>query len=271
VSGLDHPSAEDLEQLAIRLVTGAAERVRAADRGRLAVTAKSSATDLVTAADRDTEQWLVEQLAVARPGDAILGEEGGERGGAAGVRWLLDPIDGTVNFVLGLPYFAVSAAAEVDGTVVAGAVANPVSGEVFHARAGGGAWLGEHRLHGPRTVPLAEAVVATGFGYDVGLRSRQAALVADLLRHVGNLRRLGAASLDLCAVAAGRLDGYFETGLNPWDYGAGALIALEAGCVVTGPAGRPPGRELVVAAGPHLAGDLGALLARLGAGTLLQP
>jgi myo-inositol-1(or 4)-monophosphatase len=255
----------DLEHLAIELATGAAAVIRDRGRSELHVSTKSTATDLVTQVDRDTERWLVDHITAARPHDAVLGEEGGARPGSSGVRWLIDPIDGTVNFVLGLPSYAVSVAAEVDGSVVAGAVANPVSGETFHARAGGGAWLSKQRLSGPREVPVARAVIGTGFGYAAALRARQVTVVAELLPHVSDIRRIGSAALDLCSVAAGRLDGYFEAGLSPWDYAAGALICTEAGCVVTGLRGRPPSSHLTAAAGRSMSGELFALLESLGA------
>lgn len=251
---------EELEQLTVDLAVGAAAVVRAGRGSELTVTAKSSSTDLVTQVDRATEQWLVDQLAARRPDDAVLGEESGAGAGSSGVRWLLDPIDGTVNFVLGLPQYAVSVAAEVDGTVVAGAVCNPVSGELFHARLGGGAYLGDRRLTGPRDIPLDRAVVGTGFGYDATGRARQAAAVTPMLARIADLRRLGSAALDLCFLAAGRLDAYFEAGLNAWDCAAGGLIATEAGCVVSGLRGRAPSSQLYAAAGPGLAPAFFALL-----------
>jgi myo-inositol-1(or 4)-monophosphatase len=259
------PSTPELEALAVSLADGAARVVAAGRGGELTVSAKTTSTDLVTQVDRQTEAWLVEQIRSVRPDDAVLGEEGGERVGSSPVRWLIDPIDGTVNFVLGIAQYAVSVAAEVEGTVVAGAVANPASGETFHARRGGGAWLGERRLTGPRDVPLSRAVVATGFGYDPQLRSHQAAVAARLLPQVSDIRRLGSAALDLCFLAAGRVDGYYEAGLNPWDYAAGLLIASEAGCVVGGLDGRGASRSLTVGAGPALADELFAVLATLGA------
>ncbi len=251
---------DDLGRLAVELAEGAAALVRDVRGGDVAVAAKSTDTDLVTEVDKATERWLVDELATRRPHDAILGEEGGGRLGTSGVRWLLDPIDGTVNFVLGIPQFAVSVAAEVDGVVVAGAVCNPMSGEMFHAWLGGGAYLGGRRLRGPRDVPLARAVVGTGFGYDAAVRARQAAVVAPLLSQVADVRRLGAASLDLCFLGAGRLDAYFEARLNPWDHAAGGLVAVEAGCVVSGLRGRPPSELLYAAAGPALAPAFFALL-----------
>jgi myo-inositol-1(or 4)-monophosphatase len=257
--------AAELERFAVALATGAADVINAHGRGGVEVSVKSTATDLVTEVDRGTERWLSDQITATRPDDAILGEENGGRAGTSGVRWLLDPIDGTVNFVLGLPQYAVSVAAELNDSVVAGAVVNPVSGELFHARRGGGAWLGGERLAGPRVVPLARAVIGTGFSYDAACRARQAALVAEVLPQIADIRRLGAASLDLCAVAAGRLDGYFEAGLNPWDYSAGALIAAEAGCVVSGLRGRPASPKLTAVAGASVAAEFFALLERIGA------
>jgi myo-inositol-1(or 4)-monophosphatase len=265
-----HPSdPAALEALAVELAEGAAALVRRLRSDHLSVAAKSTATDLVTDVDRATERWLVDELARRRPGDAILGEEGGRHAGRTDVRWLLDPIDGTVNFVLGIPHYAVSVAAEVDGVVVAGAVANPVSGETYRARAGGGAYLGEQRLTGPREVPLQRAVVATGFGYDAGLRARQVAAVAPMLPQLADIRRLGAASVDLCFLAAGRVDAYFEAGLNPWDHAAGGLVAAEAGCLISGLRGRAPGKSFYAAAGPQLAGEFFALLESVDADSVL--
>lgn len=257
--------AEHLERLAVELASGAGAIARQG-RGRGgSVGVKSTQTDLVTETDRSTERWLVDQLAQRRPQDAVLGEEGGGRAGTSAVRWVLDPIDGTVNFVLGIPQYAVSVAAEVDGVVVAGAVCNPISGELFRARRGGGAYLGDERLTGPRDVALDRAVVGTGFGYDAAVRARQIAVLAPLLPRVADIRRLGAASLDLCFLAAGRLDAYFEAGLNAWDHAAGGLIAAEAGCVASGLRDRPPSKQLYAAAGPTLAPEFFALLESLDA------
>lgn len=259
----------ELEAVAVELARGAARIARAGRDSTLSVDAKSTATDLVTEVDRRTERWLIDEIARLRPGDAVLGEEGGNRQGSTAVRWVLDPIDGTVNFVLGLPQYAVSVAAEVDGRAVAGAVCNPVAGETFRAHLGGGAFLltadGQIALYGPRDVPLNRAVVGTGFAYDAELRARQIEVVRPLLPRVADIRRLGAASLDLCYLAAGRLDAYFEAGLNRWDYAAGGLIAAEAGCVLSGLRGRPASPELFAGAGPSLAGDFFALLESLGA------
>lgn len=256
------PQDRELERLAIELAEGAAALVRVGAGAQPVIVAKtkSTVTDLVTEVDRTTERWLRDRLRELRPADSILGEEGADRAGSSSVRWVLDPIDGTVNFVLGLPQYAVSVAAELDGRVVAGAVCNPVSGDTFHARRRSGAFLGGRRLRGPRDISLSRAVVGTGFGYDAALRARQVAALAPLLPAIGDVRRLGAASLDLCYVAAGRLDAYFEAGLNYWDHAAGGLIAVEAGCVASGLRGAPPSERCYAVAGPRLAAEFFALL-----------
>jgi len=266
-----HSDRAALAEFAIELATGAAEVVRNEGRAELRVTSKSTDTDLVTVVDRASERWLVSTILQRRPGDAVLGEETGENGaGTTGVRWVIDPIDGTVNFVLGLPQYAVSVAAEVDGQVVAGAVCNPATGELFTATLGGGAYLDGTRLTGPRGVPVARAVVATGFAYAAATRARQAAVVARLLPRVADIRRLGASSLDLCGVASGRLDAYYEAGLHAWDYAAGALVAAEAGCVVGGLRGGGPSDRFTVVSGPSCADELFALLEELGADRVLD-
>ena len=282
ISGGDDP---DLIEIAERLARGAGELVRvgraaAAARsgpgGRpgsggsgagagLGVDVKSTPTDLVTELDRASERWLVGQLAELRPHDAVLGEEGAAKPGGTGVRWLLDPIDGTVNFLYGLRPYAVSVAAERDGIVVAGCVYDPTSGEAFTARRGAGAWLDGRPVGGRWVAPsLDRAVVGTGFSYDGGRRAGQGRVLAGVLPRVANLRRLGSAALDLCYVAAGRLDAYFEQHLELWDRAAGALVATEAGAVVGGLRGRPPG-VVTVAASPAVAAELEALLEELGA------
>jgi myo-inositol-1(or 4)-monophosphatase len=265
-------SPEQLRDLAVYLADQAGRRVRTARREgaeHLEVDAKSSRTDLVTRVDRASEQWIREQLAELRPADAVLGEEGEDRPGSSGVRWVVDPIDGTVNFVLDLPQYAVSVAAERDGEILAGAVANPETGELFSAALGAGAFLstpaGQSRLGGPRDVPLSRAVVGTGFSYDAATRGRQARVVTELLPRVADIRRLGAASLDLCYVAAGRMDAYFELGLKLWDYAAGGLIAAEAGCVASGLRGQAPSQRFYAVAGPGLADQLFEVLTGLDA------
>src|SRR5215207_2513554 len=257
--------AEQLARGAGELVTRA--RGAAPDRG-LGVDAKSTPTDLVTEVDRECERWLAARLAELRPADALLGEEGAERTGGSGVRWLLDPIDGTVNFLYGLRPYAVSVAAERGGRVVAGCVHDPTSGDTFSAALGAGARLDGRPVGGRWLAPaLDRAVIGTGFGYDAGLRGGQGRVLAGVLPRVGNVRRLGSAALDLCYVAAGRLDGYYEHGLKPWDRAAGALVAAEAGARVTGLRGRPPG-AVTVAASPAVAAELCTLLEELGADEL---
>lgn len=219
----------------------------------------------MTEVDHACERWLVEQLAELRPGDAVLGEEGAYAPGGSGVRWLIDPIDGTVNFLHGLRPYAVSVAAERDGQAVAGCVHDPSSGETFTARLGGGAWLDGRPIGGRWLAPsLDRAVVGTGFGYAEGLRAGQGRVLAGVLPRIADVRRLGSAALDLCYVAAGRLDAYYEAGLKPWDSAAGCLVAAEAGAVVTGLRGQPPA-AFTVAASPAVAGELRTLLEELGA------
>jgi fructose-1,6-bisphosphatase/inositol monophosphatase family enzyme len=234
------------------------------------VATKSSPTDVVTEADRTAEAMITERLLGERPGDAILGEESGLHGGAgtARVRWIVDPLDGTVNFLYGLPDFAVSIAAELDGAIVAGVVHVPERGEVFTAVTGGGAWLHTAvrpaaRLHCNQGVPLARALVATGFGYAAGRRRVQGEVVAALLPVVRDIRRGGSAAVDLCSLAAGRVDAFYERGVNYWDIAAGGLVATEAGATVGGLGGQPPGSSLTIAAGPGLFGELHDRLAAL--------
>lgn len=233
---------------------------------------KSSATDVVTEGDRACEALIRERLADARPDDLVLGEEGGSTGEPrpGQVRWVVDPIDGTVNYLHGLPWFAVSLGVEVDGHVVAGAVVEPVSGRVWSAARGHGARRDGTLLVASPQTDLALAVVGTGLAYDPVRRARQAAVLARIAGSVGDVRRCGSASLDLCAVAAGWVDAFYEHGLNPWDVSAGGLIAREAGAVVRLPGadGDGLGREATLAAGPALAAPLTALLVAAGAGEI---
>ncbi|MFW3169662.1 inositol monophosphatase family protein [Geodermatophilus sp. CPCC 206100] len=253
-------------------VTTAREAAGLVARGRATATAevdvKSSPVDMVTAVDRACEELVVARLLAARPDDGLLGEEGGERPGSSGVRWVVDPIDGTTNFVYGLPAFAVSIAAEVDGVVRAGVVLNVATGERYAATAGGGATLtvgdGEPvPLAVGRPASLEQTLVATGFGYRAEQRRAQGAVVAELLPHVRDIRRHGSAALDLCTVAAGRIDAYYELHLNRWDFAAGALVAAEAGAVVTGLPGRAFAEPLGIAVAPSVAEPFVTLLDRL--------
>jgi myo-inositol-1(or 4)-monophosphatase len=241
-----------------------AGRSSAADQ----VDTKSSPVDVVTAVDTASEALIVRRLTDARPDDGVLGEEGASREGTSGVRWVIDPIDGTVNFLYGLPAYAVSIAAEVDGRAEVGVVLNVATGELFTAVRGEGAWLtapgaAAMRLHGSAPVSLEQTLVATGFGYRAEQRRRQGGVVARLLPEVRDIRRHGSAALELCAAAAGRVDAYYELDLKPWDHAAGALVAAEAGLVVTGTGGRPFAEPLAVAVAPTVAQPLLDLLERL--------
>ncbi len=269
-SGTPSPDPTALLTLAVATAREAADlvalgRATAADD----VSVKSSPVDVVTAVDTASEHLIVGRLLGARPDDGVLGEEGADRAGTTGVRWVVDPIDGTVNFLYDLPAYAVSIAAEVDGEVRAGVVLNVATGELFTAVAGGGAWLSTPsapepvRLGGGRATSLDLTLVATGFGYRAEQRRAQGAVVAALLPRVRDIRRNGSAALDLCSAAAGRVDAYYEADLKPWDHAAGALIAAEAGLVVSGLRGRPVGEPMVVAAAPAIADPLLELLDEL--------
>jgi myo-inositol-1(or 4)-monophosphatase len=241
--------------------------------GSAAVRAKSSPTDPVTLADTETEQLIRDRLAQIRPGEAILGEEGGATHTGGTVRWVVDPIDGTVNFLYGIPTYAVSVAAQVDGVSVAGAVADVAGGQIYSAAVGLGAEVlldggDRQQLRCSRAHELLMALVSTGFSYSPQRRLAQAAVLAQLLPEVRDVRRLGSAALDLCMVASGRLDAHYEHGLNEWDWAAGALIAAEAGAVVLLPGAQDPGAGLLLAAAPGVAAHLIEALDRAGG---LQP
>jgi myo-inositol-1(or 4)-monophosphatase len=242
-----------------------AKRLRA--EGVQVADTKSTATDIVTFADRETEQLIRRRLAEARPDDGFLGEESGAERGTSGLTWVVDPIDGTVNYAYGLPFYAVSIAV-VEGepdpltwTALAGCVTNPVSGEVFTATAGGGAFLGSDAIRVAPYVEPSQALLATGFSYTPERRTAQAAALARYISSVRDIRRIGVAALDLCYVASGRLNAYAETGLHPWDQAAGVLIAREAGARVTGWGGAEPSRNFLLAAEPRLAEELEEILA----------
>jgi myo-inositol-1(or 4)-monophosphatase len=301
--GVTSPVPEDLLDLACSAAVAAAELL-GSQRGRPEVVeTKSSPTDVVTQMDRAAEELIRERILAERPGDAILGEEGGQvgqvaaAGQGAGVRWIVDPLDGTVNYLYGLPDWSVSIAAEVNGTVVAGAVCVPSRDSLFCAVLGGGAWLqlapgtpagtagrgaagrgaagrgGAGRSAGSATaprrlscnadVPLSEALVATGFGYAAGRRRVQGQVVSAVLPRVRDIRRGGSCSVDLCSLAGGQVDAYYERGVQYWDIAAGSLIASEAGARVAGLAGRPAGPSMTVAGGPGVFSELHDLLVSL--------
>jgi myo-inositol-1(or 4)-monophosphatase len=283
VDRLDLDRAE-LRSVAERLATEAAQFVRrrreevftGAPQRELdgpAVRAKSTPTDPVTIVDTETERLLRSRLAELRPGEQVLGEEGGGSGAATAGRptWVLDPIDGTVNFVYGLPAYVVSVAVQIDAQSVAGAVANVVDGALYSAALGHGAHVRRDGttmpLHCSGADELSMSLVGTGFGYDPELRKRQAIVLTALLPQVRDIRRLGSAALDLCLVAAGRLDAYFEADLNVWDWAAGALIAAEAGAKLRlpPPSGSVGGAGLVVATAPGIDDAFTDALSRAGA------
>jgi myo-inositol-1(or 4)-monophosphatase len=311
VSQVTPDDRADLLAIAVAAALEAGDLL-ASQEGRVAVAAtKSSPTDVVTEMDGRAEELIRARILAARPNDAILGEEGGQVEGAADppARWVVDPLDGTVNYLYGLHDWAVSIAAEVDGEIVVGVVYVPMRGELFTAVRGEGAWLesshgsdapargegdslesvaaaqapggtsdstsesdsaelsifGSVRLRCGPGVPLDQALVATGFGYTAERRTVQGEVVAALLPLIRDIRRNGAASVDLCAVAANRVDAYYERGLNYWDYAAGALVAAEAGAVVGDTRGGPPSTSMTVVAGAALFGPLRDALAALDA------
>ncbi|WP_374929361.1 inositol monophosphatase family protein [Kytococcus sedentarius] len=296
LAAVDPALVGQLRTVAARLAREAGERLVAGRPDEVSVAStKSSATDVVTAADRASERWLREELQRLRPADAVLGEEYGEAdapaegtvsspaapavGDDAGPRltWVLDPIDGTVNYLYGLPAWGVSVACVVgDPQVpgawapVAGAVSAPVWGELFHAGAGQGAVV-EGPRGGPRELTVShepdasQGLVATGFGYAAERRAAQGEVAAALLPRVRDLRRMGSAAIDLCCVAAGRVDAYYESGTQVWDHAAGVLVVTEAGGRVTGLGGAPLGAPMVVAGGPAMTHWLHDELVRLGA------
>lgn len=250
--------ADELLQLAEQIAREAGELARRRrDEGVRIAATKSALADIVTDADREVEALIRARLTAARPADGFLGEESGAERGESDVTWVVDPIDGTVNYAYGIPHYAVSIAAvtgEPDPeqwTAQAGVVFAPAIAELFRAARGSGAWLGADRLAVSRPTD-AGALLATGFGYDPATHAGDLERVRIVMPLARDLRRAGAASLDLAYVAAGRLDGYFERGLHPWDHAAGALLVTEAGGRVGGAPGGRPGRQMTIAAGPDL-------------------
>lgn len=261
------PAPDALARIALEAATDAALLILDRSRSGVAAT-KSSATDVVTDMDRQAQELLAQTLHAARPEDAFFGEEGGSAAGSRPITWVVDPIDGTVNYVYDIPAYAVSVAA-VTGDVhtpgawrpVAGAVVNPVSGERFWGATGTGAWRqrGRHtamRVRVSTQADLGLSLIGTGFGYDAEQRARQARALTAILPRVRDIRRFGSAALDLCHVADGTLDGYYEEGLNPWDMAAGWLLVTEAGGRVENRDGGDPEKAMTIAGGAcfsHLA------------------
>jgi myo-inositol-1(or 4)-monophosphatase len=238
----------ELRDLAVVIATEASELARQMQRGGLTIDTKSSDTDLVTTADRAVEALIRERIAAARPHDAILGEEQGQHDDApdAAVRWVIDPIDGTTNYVYRHPSWSVSIAAEVDGRPVAGAVCDPTHAQTFAAAVGQGATCNGEALRLGDPPPLGRVLLATGFAYDAGRRRRQAEVMVGVLPAIRDIRRMGSAAVDLCSIALGRVDAFYEHGLSSWDLAAGSVIAAEAGARVGDAHGGP------VEAGGHV-------------------
>lgn len=260
------PDGSALLALAERVARQAGELLLAgAADVRVDVGTKTSDTDMVSEMDRASETLIVEGILAERPDDGILGEEHGSHAGTSPVRWIIDPLDGTTNYLYRQPIWAVSVAAEVDGRVEAGVVAAPGLGEVFTAARGKGAWLNGAPIAVSGGTELATALVGTGFGYQAERRARQAAALPVLLPAVRDIRRNGVASLDLCWVACGRLDAYYEFGGQPWDVAAGLLVATEAGASAASIDGGPARSDSVLVATPGVSAAVLALLDRAGA------
>ena len=243
------PVAVDAARAAGSLLLDGIQRVGASTE------TKTSGTDMVTEMDRASEDLLARDILEARPDDALLAEEGTSGSGTTGVRWVIDPLDGTTNYLYGFPSWGVSIAAEVDGQVAAGVVYDPVLDDLFTAVRGSGAQRNQQPLHVDGPGDLATALVATGFSYDPDRRRTQAAELVHILPSVRDIRRTGAASIDLCWVAMGRVDLYYEQALQAWDWAAGSLVATEAGAVITTTEDRT-----LVATPPHLHEPFLALL-----------
>lgn len=267
---LDAAAVERLRALARSFAQRAGQLIRDDRPADLHVMTKTTATDPVTVMDKRSEQLLRDLIAQACPDDGILGEEGADQASRSGLTWVVDPIDGTVNYLYGIPAYAVSVAVcRGDVTTpgafeaVAGAVHNPVTGETFHAGRGAGAALrtadAEQEIRVGSRTELGQALIGTGFSYDAARRAWQGRVVADLLPKVRDIRRGGSAALDLCYVAAGRLDGYYESGTHVWDRAAGELIVREAGGVVCGAGSEASGENLSMAGNAAIVAALSAL------------
>jgi myo-inositol-1(or 4)-monophosphatase len=232
---------------------------------------KTSSVDVVTAVDREIETLIRERLADRQPGDGFLGEEGGRTDRTTSLTWVVDPIDGTVNYLYGIPQYAISIAV-VEGdptpgnwTELAGVVINAASGREFTATRGGGAFSDGVPLAVNRPESLGQSLLSTGFSYSQTIRTQQAQVMARVMPHIRDIRRMGAASLDLTALAAGQLDIYFERMLQPWDHAAGVLIAREAGAEIRGWNGAAPDIDWLLAAHPEVLDKIEAILVESGA------
>jgi myo-inositol-1(or 4)-monophosphatase len=255
----------DLLELATRAAAGAAQYLQEGWGRRSVVATKSSATDVVTQMDQGSERLLVDTILAQRPDDGILGEEGAQRQGTTGVTWVIDPLDGTVNYLYGFPSWAVSVGVMVDGEPAVGVVHAPALGTVWQGVAGQWAHANGSPIRAGQAATLGEALVATGFGYDAQVRARQGRLVAQVLPRVRDIRRAGAAAVDMCWVAQGVVDAYYERGTHLWDRAAAMAVCSGAGVTVGGLDG--PARDaMTIAANPELFEQLRDLLRELGAG-----
>jgi myo-inositol-1(or 4)-monophosphatase len=248
---------DELEEVAQEVASGAADVLREySDRPLEQVTTKSSPTDLVSEADRASEAFIVSRLRQARPSDSVHSEEGTSHEGTSGISWVADPLDGTTNFFFKVPAYSVSLAARCDGRTIVGVVVDPSRQENWSAAMGRGAWCNGSECHVANArSDVATALVATGFSYSAARRAEQASVLSRLLPAVRDIRRFGSAALDLCWVAGGRFDAFYESGLNDWDWAAGGLICQEAG----GELKMLP-EQLLLATTPALSGPLAALL-----------
>lgn len=249
--------AEHLELVAAEVAVDAAAYVRTFLGSARAAGTKSSPTDVVTETDLASEARIRAQLHARCPGSTIVGEEYDTHAGESDVGWVVDPIDGTVNFLYGLPVVSVSIAATLAGEIVAGAVVDVLNGTTFAASLGNGARRDGVPIHASAPDGLSASLVGTGFSYQSEIRAEQAAIIADLLPACRDIRCMGSAALNLCFVAAGQLDAYFERGIKLYDYAAGALIASEAGAIVEPPASAD---ALTWAAAPSIAAELEPLI-----------
>lgn len=231
-------------------------------RPRTGIETKSTGTDMVSEMDRGTERLIVDTIMRERPNDAILGEEGTTRSGTSGVRWIIDPLDGTTNYLYGLPMWAVSIGVEVDGVLRVGVVTNPALGEEYWAERGSGAFRNGESIAPSTQNTLGHALVATGFSYQSSRRAVQADVLSRLLPQVRDIRRAGSAATDMCWVACGRVDAYYEAGCAPWDLAAGTVIAREAGAIVTGRGQAEPDDKLCLTAAPNLHAMLDEIIGR---------
>ena len=255
----------ELQAIAEQLARAAADviRNRPAD---LHAQSKTTPTDTVTIVDKAAERVIINGLSAMRPDDRVVAEESGDSEHEGDVTWFVDPLDGTVNYLYGLPPYSVSIAAVVADQPVAGVVIDVPRDELFAATAGGGATRNGVPIRCGTQVDPALSLVSTGFAYDARVRTWQAEVIRGVLPRVRDVRRAGSAAVDLCNVACGRVDAFFEAGMYPWDWMAGSLIAREAGARVDGIGGRPPGRHVTIAANPRLFAALELVLADAGAG-----